>query len=223
MYYIFSGIIKALGRVKDDLNVSRYYIYRFISVWKILLFLMCIVFSIWMDGDEPGMFFQLFSAGFGPHNIVVEEVGHDLYYNRFTVFSFDKLDSLFIDLSFFQVQVTVGSTVIPDLANVTLTGDSVLVAAAYKSALYVTLIQVFAAYFCYIFGKFACKILIQGFSYAFPVNLVIPLVVNLLIAACGIRNGDNCFFHGTVPDYLFFESPPGENIRSNGPHYFSYK
>lgn len=91
----------------------------------------------------------------------------------------------------------------------TLTGDSVEVAAAYKSAVYVMLIQIFAAYICYIFGKFACKILIQGFSYAFPINLVIPVVVNLLIAACGIRNGDTCFFHGTVPDYLYFESPPG--------------
>lgn len=85
------------------------------------------------------------------------------------------------------------------------------VASAYKSAYYVMLIQIFAAYLCYIFGKFACKILIQGFSYAFPINLVIPLVVNFLIAACGLRNGDTCFFHGTVPDYLFFESPPGKD------------
>jgi hypothetical protein len=69
-------------------------------------------------------------------------------------------------------------------------------------------IQMFAAWMCYIFGKFACKILIQGFSYAFPVNLTIPVSVSLLIAACGIRNGDPCAFYGTLPDYLFFESPP---------------
>lgn len=56
-------------------------------------------------------------------------------------------------------------------------------------------------------GKFACKILIQGFSYAFPVNLTIPVSISLLIAACGLRNNDPCFFHGTVPDYLFYESP----------------
>lgn len=111
-----------------------------------------------------------------------------------------------------QIQIHLGGTVIPDLANVTLTGDSVEVAAAYKSAFYVMLIQIFAAYICYIFGKFACKILIQGFSYAFPINLVIPVVVNILIAACGIRNGDNCFFHGSVPDYLYFESPPGKYL-----------
>nr|QHN12653.3 chitin synthase A [Chilo partellus] len=173
------GIIKSLGRLKDELNASRYYTYRFMSIWKMVLFMVCILFSIWMEGDEPSMFFNMFNTGFGPHNIVVEEV-----------------------------QITLGGTIIPDLANVTLTGDWVEVAAGYKSALYVMCIQIFAAYFCYIFGKFACKILIQGFSYAFPINLVIPLVVNLLIAACGIRKGDTCFFHGTVPDYLFFESPP---------------
>nr|XP_026487352.1 chitin synthase chs-2 isoform X3 [Vanessa tameamea] len=172
------GIIKSLGRLKEELNHTRYYTYRFMSIWKILVFLMCILLAIWMEGDDPAMFFQLFNPGFGPHNIVVEEV-----------------------------QIQLGSTVIPDLANATLTGDSVEVAAVYKSAFYVLLIQVFAAYFCYIFGKFACKILIQGFSYAFPINLVIPLVVNFLIAACGLRNGDTCIFHGTVPDYLFFESP----------------
>lgn len=80
--------------------------------------------------------------------------------------------------------------------------------ADHNTVVYVLLIQILAAYFCYIFGKFACKILIQGFSYAFPVNLTIPVSISLLIAACGIRNGDPCFFHGTIPDYLFFESPP---------------
>lgn len=79
---MFPGIIKTLGRLKDDLNVSRYYIYRFISVWKILLFLVCIVCSVWMDGDDPAMFFQLFSAGFGPHNIVVEEVRKKIFTHR---------------------------------------------------------------------------------------------------------------------------------------------
>lgn len=74
--------------------------------------------------------------------------------------------------------------------------------------IYVLLINVFASYFCYIFGKFACKIMIQGFSYAFPVNLTIPVSISLLITLCGLRNGDPCFFHETIPSYLFFRSPP---------------
>lgn len=87
-------------------------------------------------------------------------------------------------------------------------GDTVEIEAENNTVVYVIFIQIIAAYLCYIFGKFACKILIQGFSYAFPVNLTIPVSISMLIAFCGIRNGDPCFFHGTIPDYLFFESPP---------------
>lgn len=61
---------------------------------------------------------------------------------------------------------------------------------------------------CGLSGKFACKIVIQGFSYAFPVNLTIPVTISLLIAVCGLRHDDPCFFQGMIPDYLFFESPP---------------
>lgn len=96
---------------------------------------------------------------------------------------------------------------LPDLSDVTKTGDSVEVIAIHNTAVYVLLIQILAAYMCYIFGKFACKILIQGFSYAFPVNLTIPVTISFLIAACGIRNGDPCAFQGTIPPYLFFNSP----------------
>lgn len=56
-------------------------------------------------------------------------------------------------------------------------------------------------------GKFACKIMIQGFSYAFPVNLTVPVTMSVLIIACGLRHDDPCFFHNSIPDYLFFDSP----------------
>lgn len=73
-FVYFLGIIKSLARLKEELNHTRYYTYRFMSLWKILLFLMCILLGIWIEGDDPAMFFQLFNPGFGPHNIVVEEV-----------------------------------------------------------------------------------------------------------------------------------------------------
>merc|ERR1719341_2777694 len=47
---------------------------------------------------------------------------------------------------------------------------------------HVFLILTLTSYLCYIFGKFACKICIQGFSFAFPVNLTIPASICLLIA-----------------------------------------
>ncbi|XP_043674130.1 chitin synthase chs-2 isoform X1 [Vespula pensylvanica] len=94
-----------------------------------------------------------------------------------------------------------------DLKDVLLNSDTDI-DADFSTPIYVLLLQIFSAYFAYIFGKFACKILIQGFSYAFPVNLTIPVTISLLIAACGLRNSNPCFFHDIIPDYLFYESPP---------------
>lgn len=39
-------------------------------------------------------------------------------------------------------------------------------------------------------------------------DLTTPVTISLLIAACGLRDGDPCFFHGWIPDYLFFNAPP---------------
>ncbi|CAB0029537.1 unnamed protein product [Trichogramma brassicae] len=105
------------------------------------------------------------------------------------------------------VRTTAGGS-LPDLIEIMPDGDVEIVSADFRAPHYVLLLAILSGYFMYIFGKFACKILIQGFSYAFPVNLTIPVTISLLMAACGLRNADPCFFHGTIPDYLFFESPP---------------
>ncbi|XP_070509753.1 chitin synthase chs-2 isoform X2 [Chironomus tepperi] len=172
------SMIRALGRVKEDLRYTRYFAYMFLSVWKIMIFVFTIIVLQWFEGDDPTNIFSLFSKGFGPHKIVVEEL----------TTSFGKS--------------------LPDLIDASQIGDIIQIDASYNTVIHVLIIQILAAYVCYIFGKFACKILIQGFSYAFPVNLTIPISISLLIAACGIRSSDPCFYHGTIPDYLFFESPP---------------
>ncbi|XP_034174896.2 hyaluronan synthase-like protein kkv isoform X6 [Osmia lignaria lignaria] len=100
------------------------------------------------------------------------------------------------------------SSRITDIAEILETSDKIPIDADVHTPIFVLLLQIFGAYFAYVFGKFACKILIQGFSYAFPVNLTIPVSISLLIAACGLRNSDPCIFRGTIPDYLFYESPP---------------
>lgn len=76
--------------------------------------------------------------------------------------------------------------------------------------LIVALIQICAAHLCYVTSKFACKICIQGFSFAFPISLTIPVCISLLIASCGIRFEDVCFFEGWLPKYLFWKCPPGD-------------
>lgn len=171
------GIVRAMGRCKEELRVTRYFTYIFMSLWKILLFFCALMFILWLQGDSPMNLFNLMGEAFSPHPILVEEITGGL------------------------------SLSLPDVVQ-TQVGDTTEIDSEPNAVIYVLLIQIIAAYLCYIFGKFACKILIQGFSYAFPVNLTIPVSISLLIAACGIRNGDPCFFHGSIPDYLFFESPP---------------
>ncbi|XP_037814355.1 chitin synthase chs-2 isoform X1 [Lucilia sericata] len=176
------ALIRSMGRVKDDLKYTRYFSHMFLSIWKISLFLCSVLLIYWIQGEEPGNIFGLFSDAFGPHKISVDELA--------TALTNSLPDTL-------------------DAANI----DSIDIEASYNTVIYVLLIQIFGAYLCYIFGKFACKILIQGFSYAFPVSLTVPVAVSLLIAACGIRIDDPCFFHDTIPDYLFFTSP--SNFRFN--------
>ena len=86
---------------------------------------------------------------------------------------------------------------------------------------YVLILQIFSSYLAYVMGKFACKIVIQGFSYAFPVIMTVPLTVIGLITACGLRNDDECRFKGTIPDYLFFSCPGGDFLQVKNKTYIS--
>lgn len=52
--------------------------------------------------------------------------------------------------------------------------------------------------------------MLQGFSYAFPVNLTIPTTISLLIAFCGLRIGDPCIFSSVIPKYLYWDCPNGD-------------
>ncbi|KOB66306.1 Chitin synthase B [Operophtera brumata] len=88
------------------------------------------------------------------------------------------------------------------------TGETLSIPVNWASPLWVALIQIVMAYVCFGASKFACKILIQNFSFTFAHSLVVPVTVNLLIVFCGMKNADPCAFHGTIPDYLFFYMPP---------------
>ncbi|XP_065572052.1 chitin synthase chs-2-like isoform X2 [Artemia franciscana] len=76
----------------------------------------------------------------------------------------------------------------------------------------VLLIQIFTALACYIFGKFACRVNMQGFSFALPLNLAVPSVITFMVIFCGIREKDTCAFKGVLPSYLFFNCPEGDFV-----------
>lgn len=168
---------EALALLKQNLYQSRYRIYIFVAPVKMFLF------GLWgaiITGVKFNQFFGDFGIGWGNHTINVTEVV-PLYNDR------------------------VSDT--PDLSDITSILDSEVIYSTPNAILTVFLVHITASYFCYIFGKWACKIQIQLFSFAFPLNMAVPFTITFLITMVGIRAFDTCAFHGFLPDYLFFNMP----------------
>lgn len=69
--------MKALGKMKKDLDSTRYFMYMFLSIWKMVCFFCAALVIIWFKEGSIGFFFTEFSTGFGPHAITVQEVSTD--------------------------------------------------------------------------------------------------------------------------------------------------
>ncbi|KAG8237767.1 hypothetical protein J437_LFUL017831 [Ladona fulva] len=137
------SIVSSIGKIKERLKDTRYFIYSIVSIWKIL------VKTIYSDSNGIGA----------------------------------------------------------DISDAVPVGESIQVDVSYQAPICVFTLQILSAYLCYVFGKFACKICIQEFSFAFPLNLTVPVTIILLVAMCVQRAEDACAYYGAIPDYLFFDSP----------------
>ncbi|CAH2243522.1 jg9407 [Pararge aegeria aegeria] len=167
-----------LCELRDGIKRSRYYTQRMLSIWKIIVFMITILVSLKLQDDDPFTFFTRANEAFGDRLYTVHEI----------------------------------QVILQDLyhgaLDYALTGGSFKLGVTWSSALWVSFIQIGMAYVCYACGKFACKILIQKFSFTFALSLVGPVTVNFLIYFCGRRNADPCAFRDTIPEYLFFDIPP---------------
>nr|XP_045601815.1 chitin synthase chs-2-like isoform X3 [Procambarus clarkii] len=172
-------VIKYFGGIKERLWRTRYFSYVFVSLWKCLVFFTVMIISMSTRLQDLSAIFELGKA-FRVHSINVTEV-----------------------------RETLPGHTVPDFPTVAPLENTLPILSTYGTPVYVFLIQVLTAWLCYIFGKFACKICIQGFSFAFPVNLTIPVSISLLITACGLRFDTACSF-GVIPEYLFWECKNGD-------------
>lgn len=64
--------IKALGKVKQKFEATRYFTYIFMSIWKCMVFVVSLLVILWYKEGEFG--FALNSSGFDSHTITVQEV-----------------------------------------------------------------------------------------------------------------------------------------------------
>ena len=180
-----SRIIKKLAGVKERLNRTRYFTYMFVSFLKICIFFSSMLLFLFFNGTHPASVFTEFTNAFRGHVLNVTEVHANFQDNG-------------------------GGPLTADLPSTQLLKEIIEIRSTPSAPIYVLLIQIVAAYLAYVIGKFACKIVVQGFSYAFPVIMTVPLTVIGLIAGCGLRNEDSCYFRDTLPDYLYWECPGGD-------------
>lgn len=170
-------LARLFAEFKQNLYQSRYRIYLIVAPVKMFLFG---IYGATITGVTFTNFFSDFGTGWGNHTINVTEVV-PIYNDR------------------------VSDT--PDLSDITSILDSEIIYSTPNAILAVFLIHIASSYFCYIFGKWACKIQIQLFSFAVPLNMAVPFTITFLIALVGVREFDKCAFHGFLPDYLFFNMP----------------
>ncbi|KAJ6216762.1 hypothetical protein RDWZM_007919 [Blomia tropicalis] len=73
------GYIRRLASIKERLHRTRYFIYIFISIWKILaIFLTMIACFYYMDGSTSFSIFSKFKEAFGSHKILIQRDRSDL-------------------------------------------------------------------------------------------------------------------------------------------------
>ncbi|XP_031773547.1 chitin synthase chs-2-like isoform X1 [Apis florea] len=82
-----------------------------------------------------------------------------------------------------------------------------------SAPLYSFLIQAFCGFFIYQTAKFAYQTKMHKFGFAFPMSLITPGTIFLIIIFCVLRREDACAFHNIIPDYLFLNMPIYNNIR----------
>jgi chitin synthase len=195
-------LVRYLSDISLQLRRTRYFTYIFVSIWKItLIFGTMLAVRYMIDGQVRPMFSN-FKLAFNQHSILVTKVRSDL--NQQSAFQPPSLPG--------GGQTPAGGT--GAAASSSAGSGAAPMAGIDDDPIYLTsqpnvvitaiLTQIFSAWLCYVFGKFACRICIQRFSFAFPLVLTIPVTLSMLIAACGIHFEDRCNSNRWLPTYIFW-------------------
>lgn len=171
------SLIRKLAKMKDKLHRCRYFTYIFISCWKVLLIFATMVTSIYLVDGSVAHIFTQFKTAFKQHKILIIR---------------DRADLATLALTDNHVGIE---------------GEWLELDSSPSTPIVVVIVQIVATWLCYVFSKFACKICIQGFSFAFSISLTIPVTISVLIASCGIYLEDNCHLTNLIPRYLFWSCP----------------
>lgn len=200
------SLIKKLAETKQHLNKTRYFTYIFVSCWKMaLMFATMLTIRYMIDGQVKPIFSN-FKLAFNQHSILVTKVKLDLNQQAsapnlpLTL----PLQSSSGSGSNSQSGTSTSSNSNSASMMAGIDDDPIYLTSQPNVVLYVIGIQIVSSWLCYVFGKFACRICIQRFSFAGGLILTIPVTLSLLIAACGIHFEDRCNSNQWLPTYLFW-------------------
>ncbi|GBM44934.1 Chitin synthase chs-2 [Araneus ventricosus] len=143
-----------LQNLKKDIEKSRSFIYIFISLWKIVLIYISVLVCLSLPPNGDDV--KAFLKSFPK--------------------SFERHN---LTLSWPDINGEIPDTFKPP-ENAMLLNDH----TEPYLPLIIAGIHMMASFLCYSCGKFVCKICIQGFSYALPVLLTVPLTMSFLVKAC---------------------------------------
>lgn len=168
--------VRSMAKMKERLHRTRYFSYIFISTWKIILILFTMVGCMYYtDGSSAMAMFSKFREAFGQHKILIQRDRSDL-------------------LEFANTDQFVG-----------VEGETFELNSRAATVFWAIIVQIIASWSCYVVAKFTCKICIQGFSFAFPISLTVPLTISVLITFCGIHFENKCRLSDfLIPKYLFW-------------------
>lgn len=171
------------------MKTTRYFSYMFLTIYKAALFFASMICIEWIFVGKVNHLFDYFYVSFNEHPYNVTEI---------------PLPGEVKTLSqYASWAVKVGKSTTPTASRT----EELM--AWPGTALDVFGIQAGTALACFLAGKFACKIRIQGVGFALPIVLAVPTTVTLLITFCGLKMGNACMFSDVIPPQLFFECPDG--------------
>ena len=87
--------IKELGRIKDRLKKTRYFVYSFVSFWKMILFFGSMLLFLHLRGNPIGPLFSDFHKAWASHPINITRIVHrDPYHSLPDIEDVSKLEEI---------------------------------------------------------------------------------------------------------------------------------
>lgn len=124
-FLLHPGLIRSLGRVKKEMRLTRYFTYMLVSIVKIVAFVISALLILHTKGENVGHLFTKLPSAFSNHKLNVTPI---------------KLSA---------------TGVAPDLTEILIAGGDATetINADISTPIYVLLLQIFGAYFAYVFGE----------------------------------------------------------------------